>query len=165
MLAWLSVWSKVQTCIWSSWLHCHSLSLAPVKSRLVLPFWYWFTRVVPDKGPLNGCVCVTVTDVLPFISQENTLKFFIHLVPRSMWRVLGNSIRQLANTGWTRQPQISDSACSLLLPHVVSLWLYIFFTLLVPGNSVQHKYTTSSIKPEMHNFKKRRQRKPSNSRL
>jgi len=28
----LSVWSKVQTCIWSSWCHCHSLSPAPVKS-------------------------------------------------------------------------------------------------------------------------------------
>jgi len=27
------------------------LSLASVKSRLVLPFWYWLTRVVPDKGP------------------------------------------------------------------------------------------------------------------
>jgi len=25
------------------------------KSRLVLPFWYRLTRVVPDKGPLNGC--------------------------------------------------------------------------------------------------------------
>jgi len=26
------------------------------KSRLVLPFWYRLTRVVPDKGPLNGGV-------------------------------------------------------------------------------------------------------------
>ena len=58
VLAWLSVWSEVQTCIWPSWCHCHSLSLASVKSRLVLPFWYWLTRVVPDKGPLNWCVCV-----------------------------------------------------------------------------------------------------------
>jgi len=33
------------------------LSLASVKSRLVLSFWYWLTRVVPEKGPLNGCVC------------------------------------------------------------------------------------------------------------
>ena len=33
-----SVWSKVQTCIWPSWCQCRSLSLAPVKSRLVLPF-------------------------------------------------------------------------------------------------------------------------------
>jgi len=57
VLAWLSVWSEVQTYIWPSWCHCHSLSLASVKSRLVLPFWYRLTRVVPDKGPLNGCVC------------------------------------------------------------------------------------------------------------
>jgi len=56
VLAWLSVWSEVQTC----WCHCHSLSLAPIKSRLVLPFWYWLTRVVPDKGPLNECVCLCV---------------------------------------------------------------------------------------------------------
>ena len=42
------------------WWHYHSLSLASVKSRLVLPFWYWLTRVVLDKGPLNGCVCVCV---------------------------------------------------------------------------------------------------------
>ena len=41
-------------------IHCHSLSLASVKSRLVLPFWYQLTRVVPEKGPLNGCVCVCV---------------------------------------------------------------------------------------------------------
>ena len=69
VLAWLSVWSEVQTCIWPSRCHCHSLSLASQKSRLVLPFWYWLTRVVPEKGPLNGCVCVCyyydqlVTDV------------------------------------------------------------------------------------------------------
>ena len=56
VLAWLSVWSKVQTCMWPSWCHCHSLSLASVKSRLVLPFWYRLTWVVPYKGPLNGCV-------------------------------------------------------------------------------------------------------------
>ena len=50
VLAWLSVCSEVQTCIWPSGFHCHSLSLASVKSRLVLPFWYRLTRVVPDKG-------------------------------------------------------------------------------------------------------------------
>ena len=33
-LAWLSVWSEVQTCIWPSWCHCHSLSLVSVKSVL-----------------------------------------------------------------------------------------------------------------------------------
>ena len=50
VLVWLSVWSELQTCIWPSWCHCHSLSLASVKSRLVLPFWYRLTKVVPEKG-------------------------------------------------------------------------------------------------------------------
>ena len=58
VLVWLSVWRKVQTCIWSSWWNCHSQSLASAKYRLVLPFWYRLTWVVPEKGPLNGCVCV-----------------------------------------------------------------------------------------------------------
>ena len=50
VLAWLSVWSEVQTCILPSWCHCHSLSLASVKSRWVLPFWYRLSWVVPEKG-------------------------------------------------------------------------------------------------------------------
>jgi len=50
VLAWLSVWSEVQSCVWPSGFHCHSLSLASVKSRLVLPFWYWLTWVVRTKG-------------------------------------------------------------------------------------------------------------------
>ena len=65
MLVWSSVWSEVQTCTRRSWCHCHSLSLASVRSRLVLPFWYRLTRVVPDKGPLNGCVCVCVCAMNP----------------------------------------------------------------------------------------------------
>jgi len=58
VLVWLSGWSEMQTCIWPSWCYCHSLSLVSVKSRLVLPFWYQLTWVVPEKGPLNVCVCV-----------------------------------------------------------------------------------------------------------
>jgi len=57
VLAWLSVWSEVQICIWPSWCHYHSLPLASEKSRSVLPFWYRLTWVVPDKRPLNMCVC------------------------------------------------------------------------------------------------------------
>ena len=30
------------------------------KIQFGLPFWYRLTRVVSDKGPLNGCVCVCV---------------------------------------------------------------------------------------------------------
>ena len=70
VLAWSSVCSEVQTCIWPSWCHRHSLSLASVKSRLVLPFWYCLTRVVPEKGPLNGCVCVSNSTELQGVVPE-----------------------------------------------------------------------------------------------
>ena len=60
VLVWLSVWSKVQTCIWPSWCHCHSLSLASLKSRLVLPF---LPLPVPLGSPRKRavkqvCACV-----------------------------------------------------------------------------------------------------------
>ena len=74
VLAWLSVWSEVQTCIWPSGCHCHSLSLASVKSRLVLPFWYRPTLVVLEKGPLNGCVCVCVCWlILTYIYEKSVI--------------------------------------------------------------------------------------------
>jgi len=62
VLVWLSVWSKVQTCIWPSWCHCHSLSVASVKPRLVLPFWYRLTWVVPDS---LVCVKVPIVGICP----------------------------------------------------------------------------------------------------
>ena len=59
------------------------LSLASVKSILVLPFWYRLTRVVPEKGPLNGCVCVCVCslNITPFCDNTPLLKceFYIQL--------------------------------------------------------------------------------------
>ena len=58
VLAWLSVWGEVLTCIWPSWCHCHSLSLASVKSRLVLPLWYRLTWVVPERAVKRVCGCV-----------------------------------------------------------------------------------------------------------
>ena len=54
VLAWLSVWSDLHIA------QLMPLSLASAKSRLVLPFWYWLTWVVPGIGPLNRCVCVCV---------------------------------------------------------------------------------------------------------
>ena len=60
VLAWLSVWSEVQTAYGPADATSTSLSFASVKSRLVSPFWYRLIRVVPDRGLLNGCVCVCV---------------------------------------------------------------------------------------------------------
>ena len=88
VLAWSSVWSEVQTCIWPSWCHCYSLSLASVKSRLVLPFWYRLTRVVPEKGPLNGCVCyvVNLRPLTRRVMSSYTHKMAIVSRPMIFWR-------------------------------------------------------------------------------
>ena len=59
MLAWLSVWSEVQTCIWPSWCHCHSLFLASVKSRLVFAFLVPAHLGSTRKRAIKQmCVCV-----------------------------------------------------------------------------------------------------------
>ena len=60
VLAWLSsVWGEVQICIWPSWCHYHSLSLAPVN-----PDWFYQNGSAflvlaypgcPGKRPLNEC--------------------------------------------------------------------------------------------------------------
>ena len=84
----------MQTCMWPSWCRCHSLSLASVKSRLVLPFWYRLTWVVPEKGPLNGCVCYTLCfkKLSPFYFLNNSVKnksilmIFRRLNPAKNWQ-------------------------------------------------------------------------------
>ena len=86
VLAWLSIWSEVQTCIWPGWCHCHSLSLASVKSRFVLPFWYRLTRIVPEKGPLNGCVCVCLQAVSSASEVTSLLDYTNLLIIINFWQ-------------------------------------------------------------------------------
>ena len=54
------------------------------KSRLVLPFWYRLTRVVPEKGPLNGCLCVCGDDYvvnLKVVSKTTKCRDFTVILP------------------------------------------------------------------------------------
>jgi len=131
VLTWLSVWSKVQTCIWPSWCHCHSLSLAPVKSRLVLPFWYRPTRVVPDQRPLNGrCRCCnTGTKTCTCISHN--LRIFL---PSVLWRCWLGGRQEGHPACKTRSSAIAegprDALCQLK-------------SCQLPRNSAETTYTTS----------------------
>jgi len=103
VLLWLSVWSEMQTCIWPSWSHCHSLSLASVKSRLVLPFWYRLTRTVPEKGPLNGCVCVS-TSLLWSSGTVFPKTFACPLSPKNSFGVAQNP--PLSAVYYCREPSV-----------------------------------------------------------
>jgi len=60
VLAWLSVWSEMQTCIWPSWCHCHSLSLASVNPDWFYPFLVPAHPGSPGQRTVKRvCVCVT----------------------------------------------------------------------------------------------------------
>jgi len=43
------------------------------KIQIGLPFWYRLTRVVSEKGPLNGCVCVWILDLCNVIVKEGSI--------------------------------------------------------------------------------------------
>ena len=56
--------------------------IASVKSRLLVPFWYRLTRVVPVKGPLYGCVCLCACVLLyNMTSGCNNFNDFPEIVP------------------------------------------------------------------------------------
>jgi len=67
----------VVTCLgWGADLHMAQLLPLPLtvscsnKSRLVLPFWYWLTRVGPDKRLLNRCCCCSLLLCRPPVSLK-----------------------------------------------------------------------------------------------
>ena len=70
--------------------HCHSLSLASVKFRLFLPFWYRLTWVVPEKGLLNGCVCVLKVFFDIEIGGEKTGRIVIGLFGKTVPKTVKN---------------------------------------------------------------------------
>ena len=75
-----------------AYLHMARLMPLPLTVSCFSKIQIGFTFLVPahlvvlDKGPLNGCSISVV------MSQENTLKFFLHLVLRLLWWVLGDFI-------------------------------------------------------------------------
>ena len=109
VLAWLSVWSEQ-----GADLHMAQLMPLPVtvscfsKIQLVLHFWYQLTRVVLDKGPLNGCVCVSVFSYLRTqktwhcLSQHDTAAATDRYLPPA-WPTAANLLHSAAVSKWDRR--------------------------------------------------------------
>jgi len=72
------------------------------KIQLVLHFWYQLTRVVLDKGPLNGCVCVSVFSYLRTqktwhcLSQHDTAAATDRYLPPA-WPTAANLLQSAAD--------------------------------------------------------------------
>ena len=49
------------------------LTVSSFSKIQILPFWYWLTRVVPEKGPLNGCVCTFSYFVVLEVIKRNVM--------------------------------------------------------------------------------------------
>jgi len=98
VLAWLSAWSEVKTCIRPSWCYCHSLSLASVKSRLV------FTFLVPAHpgSPIQRAVNVCVRACACVISRHNLLHWntTYQALPQKMKSVWQKSLYALCAHFW-----------------------------------------------------------------
>ena len=98
----MSVWSEVQTCIWPSRCHCHSLSLASVKSRLV----YLSGSGSPGQRDVKRvCVCVCVYTLHTTI-QLTTVTFHAVGIKYTDFRVFFNLAAPLTTTtaaGWRRE--------------------------------------------------------------
>ena len=84
----------MQTCIWPSWCHCHSLSLSPVKSRLAFTFLLPAHLGSPRKRAIKR-VCVIKLkdrfpgkelserlgiDVVALVLQQNRLRWYGHVL-------------------------------------------------------------------------------------
>ena len=100
-----------------------------------LPFWYRLTWVVPDKGPLNGCVCSCSLAVLdPRVGHTmDVLSPFIPVLCHSDWLFHGESCPRLGvvhpGRSWPSSPSCIWH-CSLhylflqatpLFPHCVTI--------------------------------------------
>jgi len=86
VLAWLSVWSKIMPL---------PLTVSYFsKSRLVLPFRYRLTWVVPNERPLNWC-CVVVVRMRKTVTL---LHWFCHSLYYLYWQQQQNSWMQNSAT-------------------------------------------------------------------
>ena len=90
---WRAVGSEVQTCIWPSWCHCQSLSLASVKSRFGFTFLVPAHPGSPGQRLLNGCVCVCACACVCVCSVSLTSSIGFHAGNESVWKIVINDTK------------------------------------------------------------------------
>ena len=127
VLAWLLVWSNEQISIWPSWCHCHSLSLASVKSWLVLPFCYRLTWVVLDKGPLNGCVWLWWQKKNYFGFLTLKVQLWSNVKCYNLSKLSQKCLTAPAVTNWHGYKQVFKNILPAILKFMTKnvAWLYI----------------------------------------
>ena len=135
MLMWLRVWREVQIgerCRLFVYGPADATesqtpsSLVSFKSRLVLPFWYWLTQVVPEKRPLNVCsgssLCYHVVSVLCdtaslLPSPSHHIAPVRPLMPPNVATAVPQGL-QLSSSSLSTVPHLASTPTAVILPHV-----------------------------------------------
>ena len=100
--------------VWPSWCHCHSL--ASVKSRLVLPFWYRLTWVDPVKWPLNVCVCFRGAQKNDYTDRASWFGHILQFLKRTcICSAYHWTNSKLATVSWVTMPCQTQTITLLLL--------------------------------------------------
>ena len=118
----------------SSSIFHYSLLLSVILCFFECFFWYRPTRVVPDKRPLNGCVCVSV--ILFWLSSAAVWRCWLWLGGRKgIWSVKKTGGMLAWLSVWS-EVQTCILAQLMPLPLTVSCFskIQIGFTFLVPAH-------------------------------
>ena len=92
VLAWLFVWSEMQTCIWPSWCHCHSLTLCFSKIQIGFTFLVPADPGSPRKRAVKlkrVCVCVCMLLQKHFCATEHDAEWVEQWTDSSGVRLCG----------------------------------------------------------------------------
>ena len=137
-------------------------SLASFKSRLILPFWYQLTQVVPEKTLLNRCSVVVVIDLnlklcltwnslyyiicrdLPFLLD---FELFLSTATTVLWPVYRSTC-----VSWHLQLRTGGfCSCKVFLPTCRCWWQPVQASLLVREETLEF---SSTVCPEKEAVKR-----------
>ena len=126
--------------------------------QIGLPFWYWLTRVVPDKGPLNGCVssmllcleqaadCLRMVQLMPLPSPNpSSLASFKSRLVLPFWYQLTHVVlerRPLNGCSSSCSPACLCSCCCASVKHHIFMVYRCYCRKLKPKT-----LTTGSSRP------------------
>ena len=162
ILAWLCVWVKVQICIWPSWCHCHSLSLALVNLDwfylLVLPFWCRLTRVVlykfkeGHKNTVRVCVCLPEQNYF-FLHTFQSFRVYVNkcYVNKNTTKLADNSCEdirlmvsqnELQNVSWNGRKLINAG----VITNVINICIFrVSITVFKDSSKISRLFKTLKI--------------------
>ena len=140
VLAWLSVWSEVQTCLWPSWCHCHSLSLASCFSKIRIGFTFLIPAHPGSPGQMAikwVCECLqpfSGTIISWVQSLQPTLQLGLWADADNMWHRFAFATRARVGCCTTRHCLLARSMLNMYLTSLTQCTLVAWCNSSIVGH-------------------------------